>query len=89
MVFTVAQPGQGGKGHINEQPLNYWIEKFENVRFRQSIPETETLRAGFQEREMSYSFYKNGNVFRRWRAVGSHEELKFPSYRGSRQATSC
>jgi hypothetical protein len=28
IVFTAAQPGQGGTGHINEQPREYWIEKF-------------------------------------------------------------
>lgn len=28
-VFTAAQPGQGGTGHINEQPKEYWIERFE------------------------------------------------------------
>jgi hypothetical protein len=28
IVFTAAQPGQGGLGHINEQPLEYWIERF-------------------------------------------------------------
>jgi SAM-dependent methyltransferase len=27
LVFTAATPGQGGKGHVNEQPHRYWIEK--------------------------------------------------------------
>ena len=29
VVFTAAHPGQGGTGHINEQPQSYWIERFE------------------------------------------------------------
>jgi hypothetical protein len=29
VVFTAAPPGQGGIGHINEQPAPYWIERFE------------------------------------------------------------
>jgi hypothetical protein len=28
VVFTAASPGQGGTGHINEQPASYWIERF-------------------------------------------------------------
>lgn len=28
IVFTAAQPGQGGSDHVNEQPRAYWIEKF-------------------------------------------------------------
>ncbi len=28
IVFSAATPGQGGWGHINEQPHSYWIEKF-------------------------------------------------------------
>jgi 2-polyprenyl-3-methyl-5-hydroxy-6-metoxy-1,4-benzoquinol methylase len=27
IVLTAAHPGQGGQGHINEQPKAYWIEK--------------------------------------------------------------
>lgn len=28
VVFTAAAPGQGGTGHINEQPKGYWRERF-------------------------------------------------------------
>lgn len=28
IVFTAAQPGQGGTDHVNEQPHEYWIDKF-------------------------------------------------------------
>ncbi len=28
VLFSAAIPGQGGSGHINEQPLPYWVEKF-------------------------------------------------------------
>lgn len=31
IVLTAAQPGQGGTGHINEQPKSYWIEKLERL----------------------------------------------------------
>jgi SAM-dependent methyltransferase len=65
VIFTAAQPGQRGIGHINEQPLNYWVEKFERAGFGQSISETEALRVAFQTRGMSYWFFKNSAVFRR------------------------
>lgn len=29
IVFSAAHPGQGGIGHINEQPKDYWIQKYE------------------------------------------------------------
>ena len=28
IIFTAAPPGWGGLGHVNEQPPEYWIEKF-------------------------------------------------------------
>lgn len=28
VLFTAAHPGQGGDDHVNEQPREYWIERF-------------------------------------------------------------
>jgi SAM-dependent methyltransferase len=28
LLFSAAVPGQGGDGHLNEQPHSYWIERF-------------------------------------------------------------
>jgi len=33
ILFSAAVPGQGGKGHINEQPLSYWIKLFQNNNY--------------------------------------------------------
>jgi SAM-dependent methyltransferase len=33
IVFSGAQPGQGGTYHINEQPLRYWVEEFKKYGF--------------------------------------------------------
>lgn len=30
IVFAAATPGQGGTDHVNEQPHEYWIKKFEH-----------------------------------------------------------
>ena len=29
ILFSAAHVGQGGDGHVNEQPISYWVEKFE------------------------------------------------------------
>jgi SAM-dependent methyltransferase len=28
VLFSAAPPGQGGEHHVNEQPLDYWIDRF-------------------------------------------------------------
>ena len=33
VLFSAAHVGQGGDGHVNEQPLDYWIDKFENMGY--------------------------------------------------------
>ena len=33
ILFSAAVPYQGGQGHINEQPLSYWLEKFKVLGF--------------------------------------------------------
>lgn len=33
VMFSAAVPGQGGEHHINEQPLEYWREKFRERRY--------------------------------------------------------
>jgi hypothetical protein len=41
LVFTAAQPGQGGIGHVNSQPKAYWVERFE----RHGLAHREVLSA--------------------------------------------
>ena len=33
ILFSAALKGQGGTGHVNEQPLSYWIDVFEKVNY--------------------------------------------------------
>jgi len=35
VMFSAAIPGQGGTNHINEQPFEFWRERFVNRGFRQ------------------------------------------------------
>ena len=34
VLFSAAPPGQGGEYHVNEQPLDYWREKFGSHGYR-------------------------------------------------------
>ena len=44
IIFTAAQPGQGGEGHINLRHKNYWEDLFSFVgMFRWKIDETMLL----------------------------------------------
>lgn len=43
IVMSAARPGQGGVGHFNEQPPEYWIDKFEQRGFLFSRDVTEYL----------------------------------------------
>jgi hypothetical protein len=43
IVFTAAPPGQGGTGHINEQPRDYWIDRFLRRRFEFDAATTQIL----------------------------------------------
>lgn len=33
ILFSAAVPCQGGTGHVNERPISYWIEKFEECGY--------------------------------------------------------
>lgn len=59
VVLSAARPGQGGQGHFNEQPPEYWIEKFGEHGYRYDAESTERLRAVPEE------FAGNMLVFRR------------------------
>jgi hypothetical protein len=47
VVFTAAHPGQGGHGHINEQPPGYWISRFRSYGQHYSLRLTSALSESF------------------------------------------
>jgi len=57
IVMTAARPGQGGHGHFNEQPPEYWIERFVRVGF--SYDEANTTRL----KDCKDSYWANILVF--------------------------
>lgn len=44
VFFSAAIPGQGGTNHINEQPREYWIEKFKANKYTYSQERTGVIR---------------------------------------------
>lgn len=66
VVFTAAHPGQGGTGHVNEQPREYWVERFAGagMRYRRDLAEqlSTTWRAA---RVQSWWLPENVMVFER------------------------
>jgi len=48
VVITAAPPGQGGTHHINEQPKEYWVKKFDSQGFSLDQKTTEQLANKFE-----------------------------------------
>lgn len=49
LVFTAAQPGQGGDGHLNEQPPHYWREKLKARGLVYDDKATQRLRDAWRD----------------------------------------
>jgi len=45
VLFTAAHPGQQGSNHINEQPQEYWIQKFLDCSYGFQKAERDDMRA--------------------------------------------
>jgi SAM-dependent methyltransferase len=80
VVFTAAPPGQGGTGHVNEQPQGYWIERFERAGLDHDPVRSDRVSAALvQEGVQDEWLVKNVMVFA---APGSR-----PAARGVRSST--
>lgn len=63
-VITTAPPGQGGRHHVNEQPMEFWISEFETVGMRFDEAETEYLLDHVDAKELRWLNHNIG-VFER------------------------
>jgi SAM-dependent methyltransferase len=64
VVFSAAQPGQGGLGHINEREPEYWIEAFGRQGSVVAEAETESLRRRFTDAGLDAPWFAaNAQVF--------------------------
>jgi SAM-dependent methyltransferase len=64
IVLTAATPGQGGTDHVNEQPHEYWIEKFAARGFVLDSDLTQRWRREWGEARIAFWFANNVMVFR-------------------------
>lgn len=66
IVFTAAAHGQGGTGHVNEQPASYWIDMFQRRGFAVQAEVVASWRARWRlSGTVQRFYYENLMVFRR------------------------
>lgn len=63
IVMTAAPPGQDGTHHVNEQPRDYWISKFENYGFIYDSRTVERLRSNIEELNIKTFSHVSKNLF--------------------------
>lgn len=64
IYFSAAQPGQGGHGHVNEQPPSYWLQKFAERGFTLQARETDRLREKLAELQHCWWLSRNALLMR-------------------------
>lgn len=65
VYVTAAPPGQGGTDHVNEQPREYWIDKFAAHGMKYDAAENDAIRAEWEAADVDLFRRKNLLVFRR------------------------
>ena len=65
VVFTAAVPGQGGVDHVNEQPHDYWIEKFAARGLRHDRAASQRWQEDWKARDVAWFYHSNLMLFRR------------------------
>jgi SAM-dependent methyltransferase len=71
VVMTAATPGQGGTGHVNEQPNEYWIEKLQRRSFELRAATTRAWREQWRACGVASWYANNVMVFVRTEAGAS------------------
>lgn len=67
LVFSAAIPGQAGHEHVNLQPNEYWIRKFDARGFRYDRLISDGMRAEWAYRGVARWYARNVMVFERAR----------------------
>lgn len=70
IVFTAAQPGQGGTDHVNEQPWSYWISRFAANGFELDQQLSEHWRNEWRQTKSVRRWYSRNLLVFRARNVG-------------------
>jgi hypothetical protein len=61
VLLTHARPGQVGYHHVNCQPREYWVEKFDNYGYKLSEEDTAAIRE--MTRSSGWHVHRSGLVF--------------------------
>jgi SAM-dependent methyltransferase len=64
LIFSAAQPNQGGRLHVNEQPPGHWIERLAARGFALSSCDA-ALRDDLQSLDVAWWYKRNVHVFER------------------------
>jgi hypothetical protein len=62
VVFSGAQPLQGGVLHVNERPLAHWVRRFRELGYEPS-PANDAFRAELRRLDLPPWYAANVNVF--------------------------
>lgn len=65
VVFTAARPGQGGIGHLNEQPPEYWTELFKAHGFQLAEKTAADWQSAWTAAGVANFYTRNLMVFQR------------------------
>ncbi len=65
LFFTAARKGQGGEGHLNEQPVGYWKRKIEKLGWKKNIKLTKKIADIFNKSPMPRFYSGNIQIFER------------------------
>ena len=83
VVFSAAHPGQGGQGHINEQPREYWADEFARAGARLDRDATAALVKRVADRDTVWWVVQNTQVFARDPAQEERGQPDRPAARGN------
>ncbi len=65
LIFSAATPGQGGWGHVNERPFEFWEGKLNGVGFSCDWKATNDFRSFLKKKKAKKWYVRNISVFRR------------------------
>jgi len=65
VIFTAAHPGQGGIGHLNEQPPEYWTELFKSHGFQLAEKTAADWKTAWSAAGVANFYARNLMVFQK------------------------
>lgn len=65
IIFSAAQPGQKGTGHINCQPKEYWDHQFNMRGYFRNMDEEDLIKQHVQKKDHAQWFIDNLQVFKK------------------------